>query len=54
MDGAAARLSEKSSLATADSEKTIQLKERLERLLREAAEVEVELTGRSRGFRITR
>jgi DNA repair exonuclease SbcCD ATPase subunit len=44
MDGAAARLSEKSSLATADSEKTIQLKERLERLLREAAEVEVELS----------
>jgi DNA repair exonuclease SbcCD ATPase subunit len=31
-------------LATADSEKTIQLKERLERLLREAAEVEVELS----------
>jgi hypothetical protein len=44
MDGAAARLSEKSSSATVDSEKTIKLNERLERLLREAAEVEVELS----------
>jgi DNA repair exonuclease SbcCD ATPase subunit len=44
MDGAAPRLSKKSSSATADSEKTIELKERLERLLREAADLEVELS----------
>lgn len=44
MDGAASRLSKESSLATADCESTIKLKERLERLLREAAEVEVELS----------
>jgi DNA repair exonuclease SbcCD ATPase subunit len=39
-----AAFSEKSSLIAADSEKTRKLKERLEGLLREAAEVEVELS----------
>jgi len=44
MDDAVAAISEKSSLIAADSEKTKKLKERLEGLLREAAEVEVELS----------
>ena len=44
MDDAAAAFPEKSSLIAADSEKATKLKERLEGLLREAAEVEVELS----------
>jgi DNA repair exonuclease SbcCD ATPase subunit len=44
MDGAAAVVSEKNSQIPLGDAKTAQLKERLERLLREAAEVEVELS----------
>ena len=44
MDDAGAGLARKSSCAAADSERTASLTERLERLLREAAEVEVELS----------
>lgn len=44
MDGAAAKRLEKSSADAADLDRTIRLKERLERLLREAAEVQVELS----------
>lgn len=44
MDGAAAVVSEKNSQIPLGDAKTAQLMERLERLLREAAEVEVELS----------
>jgi hypothetical protein len=44
MDGAAAKRLEKSLADAADIDRTIRLKERLERLLREAAEVQVELS----------
>jgi hypothetical protein len=44
MEGVEAIRPGKSSLAVADSERAEKLKERLERLLREAAEVEVELS----------
>jgi len=44
MEDAGVFLSDKSLSATQDSQRTIQLRERLERLLREAAEVEVELS----------
>jgi hypothetical protein len=44
MEGVEAVRSDKSSLIAADSEGVEKLKDRLERLLREAAEVEVELS----------
>ena len=44
MDGAGAILAGKSSSEAADSARVIELRERLERLLREAANVEVELS----------
>jgi DNA repair exonuclease SbcCD ATPase subunit len=44
MDGVPGSCSKKDALGTADSGKTSKLKERLERLLREAAKVEVELS----------
>lgn len=44
MDDPAVVLSKECSAALADSERTRQLKERLERLLRQAAEAEVELS----------
>jgi DNA repair exonuclease SbcCD ATPase subunit len=44
MEGAAAKRLEKNSADGADLDRTMRLKERLERLLREAAEVQVELS----------
>lgn len=44
MDGRDAVLGENGSLETSDSAKVAKLKERLDRLLREAADVEVELS----------